>query len=624
MTMYSRVLVLCNGALRPEEVGEYKNVLTLAYNPNARSERNIQLSLPDFVQDVYHLPARLLDLLEIAAYVFSADRLIRRGKRDDVEYHAWARSFEFRIRVRDHAFWSQERVKRKLAEALSFMTGDRDFAFTFQSGHYTAATNLFDREDFHFESQPKTSVLLFSGGLDSLAGAIERLETSNDQVYLVSHRSQPGVMRTQDSLIRALQQQPRYKGRISHYPFLCRLTGIRAPEESQRTRAFLYASIAFALYSALSQDEFFVYENGVTSLNFARREDLTNARASRTTHPYTLASLQSLFSEIAGHPIRISAPFVWDTKADIFRKIRSFKQEHLIPSAVSCSRTFQNLGNATHCGTCFQCIDRRLAAYASDCDDIDESGIYAQNLITTALNGEARTALVDYIRQARDFSMWNVDHFYSEMLNGLVDVVDYLPGMPDEPAAVEALWRVCRKHGDGVERAIRVIRDRYDHPYEDLPRNSLLQLISAREYLREPVQRLIEIIVLRLSIAIPQMFAKGKLPKDEPDLNQKIHALLDAWRDDLVSEHPAVSFAGARVIPDHALNSTDLLIEAKYVRSGTTPSKASEGIAADLTKYPQQKHTLFIVYDPHTAILDPHKFQSDFESRGKCSIRIIR
>lgn len=136
-----------------------------------------------------------------------------------------------------------------------------------------------------------------------------------------------------------------------------------------------------------------------------------------------------------------------------------------------------------------------MAAYASDCDDVDESGIYAQNFITANLDGEARTTLVDYVRQARAFLRWNVDHYYSEMLNGLVDVVDYLPDTPDEPAAVEALWKVCRKHGDGVERAIRVIRDRYDHPYEDLPPNSLLQLISAREYLREPVQRLIEIIV---------------------------------------------------------------------------------------------------------------------------------
>jgi REase_DpnII-MboI/Queuosine biosynthesis protein QueC len=431
-------------------------------------------------------------------------------------------------------------------------------------------------------------------------------------------------MRTQNGLVKALEQQPCYKGRISHYPFLCRLTGVRAPEESQRTRAFLYTSIAFALCKALSQDEFSVYENGITSLNFARREDLTNARASRTTHPRTLALLQSLFSEIANCPIRINAPFVWHTKEDVFRKIRSFGQELLIPSTVSCSRTFQNLGNATHCGTCFQCIDRRLAGYASDCDDIDGLGIYAENFITANLDGEARTTLVDYVRQSRDFAMWNVDHFYKEMLNGLVEVVDHLPGMSNELEAVETLWKVCRRHGEGIERALRIIRERHDHPYSDVPSNSLLQLVARHEYLKEPVQRLIEAIVPRLSKAIPQMFAKGRLPKDETDLNQKIHALLDDWRDDLVSEHPTVSFAGARVIPDHALTKTDLLIETKYIRGGTTPSKASEGIGDDLIKYPQRKHTLFIVYDPQTAILDPHKFQHDFESRGKCTVRVIR
>jgi hypothetical protein len=67
MTKYSRVLVLCNGAPRPEDMSAYKNALILAYNPNVPSERPIQLSLPDFVRDVYHLPDRVLDLLEIAA-----------------------------------------------------------------------------------------------------------------------------------------------------------------------------------------------------------------------------------------------------------------------------------------------------------------------------------------------------------------------------------------------------------------------------------------------------------------------------------------------------------------------------------------------------------------------------
>jgi len=220
--------------------------------------------------------------------------------------------------------------------------------------------------------------------------------------------------------------------------------------------------------------------------------------------------------------------------------------------------------------------------------------------------------------------MWNVDHFYNEMLNGLVEVVDHLPGMSDEFEAVKHLWQMCHRYGESIERALRIIRERHDHPYADVPQNSLLQLVARRAYLKEPVQRLIEAIVPRLSRAIPQMFAKGKLPKDEADLNQKLHARLDAWRDDLVSEHPTVSFAGARVIPDHALTKTDLLIEAKYIRGGTTPSKASEGIGDDLIKYPQRKHTLFIVYDPQIAILDPHKFQHDFESRGKCTVCVIR
>ena len=54
------------------------------------------------------------------------------------------------------------------------------------------------------------------------------------------------------------------------------------------------------------------------------------------------------------------------------------------------------------------------------------------------------------------------------------------------------------------------------------------------------------------------------------------------------------------------------------------PAKRQKVLRDDLIKYPQRKHTLFIVYDPQTAILDPHKFQHDFESRGKCTVRVIR
>ena len=123
-----------------------------------------------------------------------------------------------------------------------------------------------------------------------------------DNVFLISHRSgQPGTARTQDQLVKALSAS--FPNRLQHYKFHCGLTGSRAAEETQRTRMFLYSSIAVALCAALSQKRFFIFENGITSLNFARRQDLLNGRTTRTTHPKTIHLLQRLFSEIVGAAI---------------------------------------------------------------------------------------------------------------------------------------------------------------------------------------------------------------------------------------------------------------------------------------------------------------------------------
>ena len=129
------------------------------------------------------------------------------------------------------------------------MSGDRAYHFTFQPGHSTPPVSLFDTEKFQIEPQQSTKVILFSGGLDSLAGIAECLENSSDQLCLISHRSGQGTARTQDQLIKALHE--RYPNRIKYYKFSCKLSGIRAKEETQRTRAFLYTSIAYALSYAL-------------------------------------------------------------------------------------------------------------------------------------------------------------------------------------------------------------------------------------------------------------------------------------------------------------------------------------------------------------------------------------
>src|SRR4030042_654012 len=170
-----RHLVLANGATGPSGKNEPLSLDYLEGQPN----RRVRIGLPSFVQDVYHLKERILDLLELASYVFAMDRLISRGPKDAVEYHCWSRSIDFHMRVRDYEFWSQEEIVNALRAAFLFMTGDEDIMFHFEPGHSTPATNLFDAPGFSINAGTiELEVTLFSGGVDSFAGALELLTKS--------------------------------------------------------------------------------------------------------------------------------------------------------------------------------------------------------------------------------------------------------------------------------------------------------------------------------------------------------------------------------------------------------------------------------------------------------------
>ena len=70
-------------------------------------------------------PKQLTDLIEIASYVFAADRTTRRGTEilkncgED-----WRRNFLMVIAVRKPAFWIRADVKSALTEALGFASED--------------------------------------------------------------------------------------------------------------------------------------------------------------------------------------------------------------------------------------------------------------------------------------------------------------------------------------------------------------------------------------------------------------------------------------------------------------------------------------------------------------------
>jgi hypothetical protein len=80
-----------------------------------------------------HLSPRLVDFLEIASYVFSADCATPRGKAwtDESSTEPWSRDLSFVIPVRDLAFWASPKVKSLLEEVLTFLSNDK-FSFNFE------------------------------------------------------------------------------------------------------------------------------------------------------------------------------------------------------------------------------------------------------------------------------------------------------------------------------------------------------------------------------------------------------------------------------------------------------------------------------------------------------------
>lgn len=616
-------IVLCNDAPLPIEIkgGEDKSILRLSYDPSSES-RNVEIGLPHFtkVLSVY-IPDRVKDILEIAGYIYAADRLISRGAIDSLEYHSWARNLHFVFKVRDLDFWKQKSTIKLLTETLLYVSGDSSIEFSFVGGAVDyGQLNAFDVPGITPHINGKSNLVLFSGGLDSLAGVLSILEKTNNNVILVSHRANHGTTKTQTGIHKKLEKD--FPSRITYYHFKCTLKE-RATEETQRTRIFLYTAVAFSLAMIYKEDELNIFENGITSINFPKRADLINARASRTTHPQTLHLMEEFFSHVAERKFHINHPFLFNTKTDILNLIKSFNKHNYINSTVSCTKTFQKFkynSSATHCGGCSQCIDRRFAAYASHLESFD--AIYDFEISKDSFKSdEIKTHLCDYIKLAFAFSNVSIDNFYYEHAEVLSELTNFIRGS-DEYQNLEKIFDLFKTHFQQIHYSIKRISS-LDDPAKPQISNSFYTFIADREYFKDPIELFVEKISGKLRKAIPVAFSTTK-PRNENSLNDFINSLLKSESGDYEREFPVVKFAIAKTVPDHSFSGYNLFIETKYLRGKTAKSSITDGIAADIMKYPDDTFKLFVIYDPERKISDDDVFIRDFEAKPKCKICIVR
>ncbi|GAB0149594.1 hypothetical protein McPS_23340 [Marichromatium sp. PS1] len=314
--------------------------------------------------DLAHLgisPSEMgVDVLVLAAHVHAADtRVSRKSESQD----GWTRELRLVVPVSDPERWTA--ATPIFVSMLNFLTGDR------WSLGFRARPQRFERvapmPPGRLIDPPFDDLALFSGGLDSLIGAIDVLEAGRTPL-LISHAGEGATSDAQTTIFDALK---------AHYPaspfqrlrlwmaFQRGFVRGSAGENTTRGRSFLF--FALGIFAGTGFDGRFtlnVPENGLIAVNVPLDPLRLGALSTRTTHPFYIARWNDALTtlDIKGH---IENPY-WDkTKGEMVAACANGALlRNLTSLSLSCAAPtkgrWQGLGTQ-HCGYCVPCLIRRAA-----------------------------------------------------------------------------------------------------------------------------------------------------------------------------------------------------------------------------------------------------------------------
>jgi 7-cyano-7-deazaguanine synthase in queuosine biosynthesis len=330
-----------------------------------------------------------VDFLLCSTAVFAADKKVLRHRAAD----RWTRSFDASLPVADPSCW--ERVTPLLTEALAFLTGD-----AWQLEWRTEPTTLWAKPSA--VTSNADAVSLFSGGLDSLVGAIDLLEDRrHTRVVLLSHFDQNQLPRVQVELADRLSA---YYGadRVHAVQVSVRPAGRRAEqqyplpagrESSTRSRSIMFLGLGIAAAAALGPDvPLYVPENGFIAINTPLSDARLGSCSTRTTHPYFLDRLRAFLSGI-GISNPLINPYLLQSKGEMLANCRNATLlRELVESTISCARPdigrYEQRGYG-NCGYCLPCLIRRASLHAIGLDD---SSRYLRDVCTDVGLFDGRSA----------------------------------------------------------------------------------------------------------------------------------------------------------------------------------------------------------------------------------------
>jgi hypothetical protein len=324
-----------------------------------RLEHGIGRALDDLIKLGVFPSETGVDILVLAAHVHAADTRISRTTESQ---DTWTREIRLVVPVSDIERWRA--TVPLLQRLLNFLTGDRwTLGFRPRPAGFDRTVAI---RPPRATAPSFNSFALFSGGLDSLIGAIDTLERGAAPL-LISHAGDGSTSDSQNALFESLKQ---------HYqrPFDRLRVWMNFPkglvrnvdsENTTRGRSFLFfAAGVFACSGLSGAFTLRVPENGLIALNVPLDPLRLGALSTRTTHPFYMARWNDLLAAV-GIPGRVQNPYWNQTKGEMVAQCGNRKLlAKLAPTSLSCSSPTKGRWagrGIEHCGYCLPCLIRRAA-----------------------------------------------------------------------------------------------------------------------------------------------------------------------------------------------------------------------------------------------------------------------
>jgi len=367
---------------QPSKRGTFDDVIIHLYKENEHYFTNINFEFTSLYSFARDKESVAFDFLFFTVLIYNIDRFINRHI---FSQEGWTREIEV-VNVPVLHLAEFLNIKGSMDNAISFLTGD------LWNINYCQSEGILYQEKKSIKNWGDLSVFkevsLFSGGLDSLIGAIDKLEGIQqpaEKLLLISHKDLGKEGKDQNSIMSILSSKNLYFNKFQQIQTRVGIgkksMGERIERESTfRSRSLLF--IGMGIYSAHNiggNIPLSIPENGTIALNIPLMPSRRSACSTRTTHPAFIRQLQDILVSL-GIANPMCNPYELKTKGEmVLRSENQLILRQLINSSCSCAKRGHNShwdaspeiivrNHIRHCGMCLPCIYRRVSLHMNGLD----------------------------------------------------------------------------------------------------------------------------------------------------------------------------------------------------------------------------------------------------------------